>query len=64
MYQALREIMRPEIEEEINKGFNDGFKKGELQSKIKTYYECGVTPEDIATRAECSLEYVKEVLGI
>lgn len=68
MCQALREIMRPEIEEEINKGFNDGFndgfKKGELQSKIKTYFECGVAPDDIATRAECSLEYVNEVLGI
>lgn len=68
MCQALREIMKEEIEEELKKGFNDGFndgfKKGELQSRIKTYYECGVTPEDIAQKVDCSLEHVNEVLGI
>lgn len=68
MCQALMEIMRPEIEEEIKKrfndGFNDGFKKGEIQSRIKTYYECGVTPEDIAQKVGCELEYVNEILGI
>lgn len=60
MCQALKEIMK----EEITESFNDGFKKGELQSKIKTYYECGITPEEIAEKIPCSLEYVNEVLGI
>ena len=68
MCQALKEIMRSEFEEDIkesfNDGFNDGFKKGEIQSRIKTYYECGVTPDDIAQKVDCSLEYVNEVLGI
>lgn len=68
MCQALMEIMRPEIEEELKKefddGFNDGFKKGELQSKIKTYYECGVTPEEIAEKVDYSLEYINEILGV
>lgn len=68
MCQALKEIMRPDFEEDIkesfNDGFNDGFKQGEIQSRIKTYYECGVTPEDIAQKVGCNLEYVNEVLGV
>ncbi len=68
MCQALKEIMRPDFEEDIkesfNDGFNDGFKQGEMQSRIKTYYECGVVPEDIAQKVGCDLTYVNEVLGI
>lgn len=68
MCQALKEIMRPDFEEDIkesfNDGFNDGFKQGEIQSRIKTYYECGVTPEDIAQKVGCDLAYVNEVLEI
>ncbi len=56
MCQALKEIMRPDFEEDIKESF--------IKGQIKTYYECGVTPEDIAEKVECSLEYVNEVLGM
>lgn len=63
MCQALKEIMRPDFEEEIKESFNEGFQKGQIHSRIKTYYECGVTPEDIAKKISCSVEYANEVLG-
>ena len=50
MCQALKDIMKPELDENT------------LVTRIKTYSECGKTLEEIAELCNCSLEYVNEVL--
>ena len=56
MCEALKEIMKPELDEAV--------KEARLQERIKVCYEFGKSPEEIAEMVSCSLEYVKEVLNM
>jgi len=56
MCEALKEIMKPEIDEAV--------KEAKVQERIKTYQECGKLPEEIAKLVSCSLEYVYSVLNM
>lgn len=52
MCEALREIMKDELEE------------SKIEGKIETYYECGKTPEEIVSLVGMPLDYVYSVLNL
>lgn len=60
MCEALKEIMKPEIDEAVA----EAVEKTKIQERIKVYYEVGKSPEEIAEMVSCSLDYVKEVLNM
>lgn len=68
MCEALKEIMKPEIdeavEEAVEKAVAEAVAKTKIQERIKVYHEFGKSPEEIADMVSCSLDYVKEVLNM
>ena len=60
MCQALREIMKPEIDAAVQ----EAIQEGELKGTIKTYFKCKKTPQEIVELTDCSLDYIMEVLGL
>lgn len=64
MCEALKEIMKPEIDEAVEKAVAEAVAETKMQERVKVYYECGKAPEEIATLVSCSLDNVKEILNI
>lgn len=64
MCEALKEIMKPEIDEAVEEAVAEAVEKTKIQERIKVYYEVGKSPEEIAEMVSCSLDYVKEVLNM
>jgi len=64
MCQALKDIMKPELEEALEEAMRRGKIEGEMEGQIKAYFKCGKKPEEIAELTNSSLEYVKTVIGI
>ena len=52
MCQALREIMKDELEE------------SKIEGKIEAYYEMGKTPEEIAVLVGEPIVFVRKVLNL
>ncbi len=59
MCQALMDIMKPEIDEVVKKAVDEEI----IKERIRTYFDCGKTPEEIAKLTNCSLEFVNSVLS-
>ena len=65
MCQALRELMKDEIEGAENRAENRGEKRGEKRGKadlINNMYNNGVTPEQISSMTNVDLDTVKIIV--
>ena len=69
MCQALRELMKDEIDKEIEGAESRGEKRGERRGEkrgeanlISNMYNNGVTPEQISNMANMKLDKVKRII--
>lgn len=58
MCEALRELMKDEIDKEVE----EAVEKAERDTRIKTRYEDGMPLDEIASRSNVSIEIVNQVL--
>lgn len=62
MCEALKELMKDELENAAMDGRKEGRLEGNTEGRIAARYEDGMPIEQIAERTHVSVEYVKEVL--
>jgi Mor family transcriptional regulator len=62
MCEALRELMKDEIDREVEKAVGEAVEKTERDTRIKTRYEDGMSLDEIASRSNVSIEIVNQVL--
>ena len=62
MCEALRELMKDEIQADVDKAVEKAVDKTERETRIKTRFEDGMPIDQIAKKSNVSIEVVNAVL--
>lgn len=66
MCDALKELMRPEIEESLEQGRQEGLAEGRIAGRdeggVNALFQIGWTPSQIAAQLHLSEDRVKEII--